>query len=85
MIVYEATLCTFREQYFIIRNIKTLLPCVVSGGDPDIVLTSHAGRSAIVLCLVFWSTVCCSSYRHLTHEDLDCKSRGYKPYIVEGK
>ena len=48
---------------------------VVSGGGSDNVLTKPSGRPALV-CLVFWSTDCYSSYRHLIHGHLGCKSRG---------
>ena len=46
-----------------------VLSCVVFGGGPGIVLTTHSGRPA-------QSRDCCSPYRRLTHGNLDCKSLG---------
>ena len=43
------------------------------------------GGPPLCICLVFWSTDCCSSYRHLTHGHLACKSRGWSPRLGEGK
>ena len=34
------------------------------------------GCPPLCMCLVFWSIVSCSPYRHLTHGHLGCKSRG---------
>ena len=49
-----------------------VMSCVVPGD-----CTVHTFRKARpFVCLVFWSTVCCSLYRHLTHRHLDYKSRG---------
>ena len=41
--------------------------------------TDHTFREVRpCVCLVFWSTVFCSPYRHLTQKHLGCKSRGCK-------
>ena len=52
------------------------LSCVVSGGGPDVVLTTHSGMPALeylssVLVHSLWPP-----YRHLTEENLGYKSRG---------
>ena len=52
-----------------------VLYCAVSGGGPGIVLTTHSGRLALCICLVFWAFHNCSHYRHLTHGSLGCKSK----------
>ena len=63
-----------------------VLSCAVSGGGPNIVLTTHSGRPALCICLVFRSIDNCSPYRHLTHGHLGCKSRGgVSPRLGEGK
>ena len=53
-----------------------VLPCAVSGGGPDIVLTTHSGR----LALVYLSTVLVQKLllpcRHLTYGHLACKYLG---------
>ena len=53
-----------------------VLSCVISGGGPDIVLTTHSGRLALVYLSSVLVHVCCSPNRHLTHGHLGCKSRG---------
>ena len=61
-----------------------VLSDVVSGGDPDIVLTTYSGRPAIV----YLSSVMVHSlllpYRHIRHEHLGCKFLGDKSYIGGG-
>ena len=56
-----------------------VLCCVVSGGDPDILLTTDSGRPDLILL----SSIL-SPYRNLTLA-VGCKSRGYYPYFGEGK
>ena len=53
-----------------------VLSCVVSGGGPDILLTTDF-RETVLVCLssVLVKSLC-SSYRHLTHEHLGCKTPG---------
>ena len=42
------------------------------------------GGPPLCICLVFWSTVCCSPYRILTHGLLGWMSRGCESYIGGG-
>ena len=63
-----------------------VLSYVVSGGGPDIALTTHSGRSANV----FLSRVLIHSpllrYKHLTHGQLGCKPQGgVIPTLGQGK
>ena len=61
-----------------------VLSCDVSGGGPDIVLTTHSGRPA----LVYLSSVLVHRklllLQDLTHGHLGCKSGGCKSYIRRG-
>ena len=43
------------------------------------------GGPPLCIGIVFWTTVCCSPYRHLTHGHLRFTSRGVKPDIGRGK
>ena len=63
-----------------------VLPYDVTGGGPDIVLTTHSGRPA----LVYMSSVLIQGlllpYRHLTHRHMSGKSQGgVSPRLGEGK
>ena len=58
-----------------------VLSCVLSGGGPDFMLTTYSGRCDFCISLVFWSTVCCFSYRHLTHGHLGCMFLGVSPIL----
>ena len=59
-----------------------VLPCVVSGSDLDILLTTDSERPVFGTCLMFWSRDCCFLDWHLTHGCLDCKSRGCSSYYT---
>ena len=54
--------------------------CVLSFLSSAVALTfcwlHIQGGPSLCICLVLWSRVCCSHYRHLTHGHLGCKSRG---------
>ena len=52
-----------------------VLSYVVSSRGPDIVLSTHSGRPALYICLVFWFKDCCSPYTHLTNGHFCCKPR----------
>ena len=56
--------------------LSCVLSCAVSGGGPDIVLTTHSGRPALLYLSSVLSRDYCSPYRHLSHGHLDCKSLG---------
>ena len=51
-----------------------VLSCVVFGGCPDIVLTTHSGRPALVYLSSVLVQRLLLPYRHLTHGHLACKS-----------
>ena len=53
-----------------------VLSCVVFDGGPDIMLTTHSGRHALVSLSNVLVQRFCSPYRHLTNGHLDCKSLG---------
>ena len=53
-----------------------VLSCVVLGRGPDIVLTTHSGRSALVYLPSVLVQSLLLPYRPLTHGHLTCKSLG---------
>ena len=56
--------------------IVCVLPCVVSGGGPDILLAMDSAMSALVYLSRFLVRSMCSPYRHLTHWYIGCTSLG---------
>ena len=55
-----------------------VLPCVVSGGGPNIVLTTHSGRPAFLYMPSVLVHSLLLPYRHLTHGNWACKFLGWK-------
>ena len=56
-----------RRRQILVLTFVCTLSCVVSDGVPNIILITQSRRLALCICLVFWFTVCSSSYRYLNH------------------
>ena len=73
----------FRFSYFCLRTglcplcsvLCYLLRCPLYSADH-----SFQGVPPLFICVVFWSKVCCSLYRHIIHGYLGYKSRGCNYY-----
>ena len=60
-----------------------VLSYIVSGGSPVILLTTHSRIPVLCICLVFWFTICCATYRNLLGIYI-VSPGGCKPYIGGG-